>query len=197
MKIFLSSTCYDLVDLRAIIEDYFLKKGEELLLSDRNTFPVDPDEHRHDLCLLNAKNADLFLLFLDKRFGASYYKDNNISITWAEYRAAKEANIPILVFIRENVFNERETWKKNGRQDNFKPAFTDKTDTFKFIDEIQLDNKGFWIEPFRNAVDILKRFDNSDFTKVNVPKKSLEYIKNIIFEIIKEVQFGLITSVIR
>ena len=47
MKVFLSSTCYDLVDLRAILEQYFEKRGDQPLLSDRVNFPVDPGQHRH------------------------------------------------------------------------------------------------------------------------------------------------------
>ena len=202
MKIFLSSTCYDLTDLRAIVEDYFKKKGEILLLSDRNSFPINPREHRHDICLLNAKSADLFLLFLDKRFGAPYYKDKNISITWAEYRIAKENNVPIFVLIRENVFNERETWKVNGRKDDFKPAFTDKVETFKFIDEIQLANEGPWIGQFNNAVDVLEKMENlsmSNNSKITKSSKTNEFLLNVFMEVLNSVTispFGNIVSAI-
>ncbi len=87
-KLFLSSTCYDSGARRESIETWATAQGYIPMLSDRASFPVDPGIHRHDVCLANAKTSDLFVLLVGGRFGAPYYQDETISVTWAEYRAA-------------------------------------------------------------------------------------------------------------
>lgn len=116
MKIFLSSTCYDLVDVRAELERFLEQKGHELLLSDRANFPVDVGLHRHDVCINNVKLADLFILIVDGRFGAPYYKDKNLSITWAEFNEALNTGLKIIPFVRKDVFNERQTYNHNKKK---------------------------------------------------------------------------------
>ena len=156
MKIFLSSTCYDLEDLRAELEEYLISRRHKPLLSDRVNFPIDPRLHRHDICLDVVSECDLFILIIDSRFGAEYYKDSTISITWAEYRQAVKEKKEIIVFIRESIFNERQTYKKNQKNMDFKPFFVDNIKTYEFINEIQKESRGFWIQPFKNTLDIKK-----------------------------------------
>ena len=67
MKIFLSSTCYDLTDPRAALEDYLKKSGHQVLLSDRANFPVNPEQHRHNVCVYNAANCDFMIVIIDIR----------------------------------------------------------------------------------------------------------------------------------
>ena len=161
MKIFLSSTCYDLKDLRAEVEKFLSEKGHELLLSDRATFPIDPEVHRHDVCLQNVHNADLFILALDGRFGAKYYKNEDISITWAEFREALKTGKSIIPFVRREVFNERQSCRHNQKKGNeYDPAFADNIKTFDFIDEIQQHEGGYWMEIFDNSVQVKTRLEN-------------------------------------
>ena len=39
-RVFLSSNCYDLLDLRAVLEDFLRNEGYDPLLSNRLDFPV-------------------------------------------------------------------------------------------------------------------------------------------------------------
>lgn len=169
MKIFLSSTCYDLADLRAEIEKFWTDKGHDLLLSERTKFPIKAGKHRHDVCIENVQLCDLMMVVLDSRYGTPYYKDNTISITWAEFRKALEAGKDIVAFIRKDIFNERQTCRHNQKRGNpFNPFFTDNIKTFDLIDEIQLHESGIWIQPFENSVEIKERLDNLYETKHSV-----------------------------
>lgn len=160
MEVFISSSCYGSEDLRAELERYFKELGYNLLLSDRSNFPVHLSKHRHDVCIENVEKCDLFIVAILKRYGAPYYKDKNISITWAEFRRALNLNKNILALIREDIFTERLTYKNNKDNDNFKPVYTDNTRTFDFIDEIQKHEKGIWIERFKNSVQAKERLQN-------------------------------------
>ncbi|MGA2407163.1 MAG: DUF4062 domain-containing protein [Bacteroidales bacterium] len=166
MKIYLSSTCYDLVDLRAELERFLKQKRHEILLSDRATFPVEIGVHRHDVCINNVEQCDLFILVIDGRFGAPYYRDNNISITWAEFNEAIRKECKIIAFVRKAVFNERQSFHHNTKMGNkFEPFFADTIKVFYLIDEIQIHEGGYWIEQFENSVEIKDRLENLYETK--------------------------------
>jgi hypothetical protein len=184
MKIFLSSTCYDLVDIRAELERFLKEKGHELLLSDRATFPVEIGIHRHDVCINNVQNSDLFILIVDRRFGAPYYKDSSLSITWAEFNEALRAGRKIIPFVREDIFNERQSYHHNRKKGNsFEPFFADTTRVFDLIDDIQKHEGGFWIEQFKNSVEIKDRLENlieTGHSLLNVgPQPSTTYYDQI------------------
>jgi hypothetical protein len=184
MKIFLSSTCYDLVDIRAELERFLKEKGHELLLSDRATFPVEIGIHRHDVCINNVQNSDLFILIVDGRFGAPYYKDSSLSITWAEFNEALRAGRNIIPFVREDIFNERQSYHHNRKKGNsFEPFFADTTRVFDLIDDIQKQEGGFWIQKFKNSVEIKDRLENlieTGHSLLNVgPQPSTTYYDQI------------------
>ena len=175
MKIFLSSTCYDLADLRAEVERFLTNSGHELLLSDRTTFPVKARQHRHYVCIENVKLCDLLIAIVDKRYGAPYYQDPTISITWAELRKAIEFNKDIIAFVRKEIFNERQTCRHNQKKGNiFTPFFTDNIKTFDLIDEIQQNESGIWIQPFENSVEIKERLENLYETKHSLINPKIE-----------------------
>jgi len=150
-KLFLSSTCYNHADLRNEIEKWAESNGYDLLLSDRPTFPVDPSMHRHDVCLANVKKADLFVLVIGARFGARYYADQSISVTWAEYRTAVASKVKMAIFVDERVWAERNVFRKD---DSAKPVVTEKPETFAFIDELQENPMGHWFQIFKFTNDI-------------------------------------------
>ncbi len=166
MKIFLSSTCYDLKDLRAEVENFLLAKGHQLLLSDRANFPHFIGTHRHDICIENVETCDLFILVIDSRYGAPYYKDQNISITWAEFREAIRSKRKIIAFVRQEVYNERQSCRRNQKKGNtFEPAFADNIKTFDLIDEVQRYEDGVWMQPFDNSVQVKEKLESIYETK--------------------------------
>jgi hypothetical protein len=153
MRVFLSSTCYNLTDLRARLYRFLQRAGHTPVLSDRSDFPVALGTHRHDVCVLEAGRADLVILVVDSRLGAAYYKDPTISITWAEARAAVEGKVRVVAFVRRAVFDERKTWKINDKK--IKPAHCDNVATFKMLDELQKHPSGIWVQPFNDVEDIV------------------------------------------
>lgn len=88
--VFISSTCYDLKQLRAdlckIIENEI---GFEVLLSEYASFPLDPSLGTVDNCLRVVKErADIFILVVGARYG--YRNESGKSVTNLEYLSARE-----------------------------------------------------------------------------------------------------------
>ncbi len=201
MIVFLSSTCYDLKDARAEVEEFLKQKGHTALLSDRAGFPVNPGRHRHDVCIDNIKQCDLYIVVIDSRYGADYYKDKNISITWAEFREAIRQKKLIMAFVRKEIFTERLTFRNTKKKfiedlkkykvnesslssteierlsEMLRPHLVDNPKTFKLIDEIQAAGQGIWIQDFDNSTQIkahLKNMYETEHSLLNISKPGLQ-----------------------
>lgn len=109
---FLSSTIYDFSDLRSAVKHLLEQQGCIVLASEYNDFSKPLDVHSYQSCLDSIAQADFFILFIGTRVGGWFDKDNRISITQREYRAAyelhKQGRIKLLNFVREEIWQLKE-----------------------------------------------------------------------------------------
>lgn len=150
--IFLSSTCYDLRQIRTDLKNFFEKElGFDILLSEFNSFPITPDNNTIDNCTQAVKEyADMLVLIVGGRYG--YRTESGKSITNLEYIAAKEKHIPIYVFIDKNVMNMINLWKDNPNMDF--NSVVDSAKVFEFIDTLR-NKENIWVYGFEYAQDII------------------------------------------
>ena len=128
--IFVSSTCYDLKQLRADLRDFIKKLGCEPVLSEFDSFPVNPDVGAVENCLEAVrKQADIFVLIVGGRYGSS--TDTGKSVTNLEYLQARTKGIPIYVFVDGNIMPLLPVWKQNSDA-NFN-GIVDSPKLFEFI----------------------------------------------------------------
>ena len=88
-SIFVSSTCYDLKQIRQDIREFIeADLGYEAILSEYNSFPIDPDKDTINNCLrVVEQRADIMVLIVGSRYG--YITDHGEkSITNLEYLRA-------------------------------------------------------------------------------------------------------------
>ena len=71
LKIFVSSTCYDLGIVRAQLRSFLINLGHEPIMSEYNDVLFDPRSHTHDNCAQEIKNADAVILIIGSRFGGT------------------------------------------------------------------------------------------------------------------------------
>jgi len=116
-RVFVSSTCYDLIDLRAEVEAALKEMGLTPSMSDRlsSEFAISLDANSIESCLVNVRSCDLFLIILSQRYGPSLAKAGyaNTSATHLEYREAKRAGKPIYMYVRDRLEADFQVWKKN------------------------------------------------------------------------------------
>lgn len=114
-RIFISSTIFDFADLRSALKFYLEVYGFEVLLSEYNDFEKDLNLNSFEACLNTIENCSHFILFIGSRVGGYFNKKEEISITKAEYlkayALAKEKEIKIIVFIRDQIWTVREDRK--------------------------------------------------------------------------------------
>lgn len=120
MRVFISSTCFDLIDVRAELAEQLKLIGITPILSDDklSDFKVKPDVNSIETCLINVESCEEFILILDRRYGASL-KDcgfDDFSATHLEYKRALENKIPVRVYVRDRLEADYSSWKRNGRE---------------------------------------------------------------------------------
>lgn len=169
--IFVSSTCYDLIDLRAAVAEALRDMGLHPRLSDdyQSDFIAQPSKDSIETCLINVRDADTFLVILSQRYGRSLQDSgfDDVSATHLEYRTAREATKPILFYVRDQTMAEYDGWKAN-KDYNTRYVVNDKDKNnikqnhriFELIDEhkkLKRDGGTNWITPFTTSVDLIRK----------------------------------------
>lgn len=150
--LFVSSTCYDLAQLRADLRDFAKSIGFEPILSELDTFPVDPSRDTVENCINVVRTrADVFVLVVGGRYGS--INDTGKSITNLEYLEANARGIPKYVFVKSEILSLLPLWRANPDAD-FSSA-VDTTKLFEFVSHLR-DTGEVWVFPFNNAQDITK-----------------------------------------
>lgn len=150
--VFVSSTCYDLKQVREDLRDFFEGNyGFQAMLSEFDSFPIDPCIGTFENCLNNVdRAADIFVLIVGTRYG--YVTEQGKSITNLEYLHAKAKGIPIYVFVSKQLYNSLPLWKSN-RGGDFS-AIVDNSKIFEFVSEIYDESKQ-WVYTYESVRDIM------------------------------------------
>lgn len=153
-SVFLSSTLYDLDQVRANIRDFIDDDlGYRCLASETNSFPVDPDAGTIENCRRRVEqDADIFVLIIGGRYGSTPAELMGKSVTNHEYLFARAKGVPIFAFVRAEVLNTLPIWQANPAGD-----FTGVVNTsrlFEFVREVR-DTHSVWVRPFTESRDII------------------------------------------
>lgn len=120
MKVFVSSTVYDLLDVRAEVAEHLKQMGITPVLSDDklSDFEVKQATNSIETCLVNVAAADEVIVILDKRYGPSLEKAGfgDFSATHLEYLRAVKEKKPLHVFVRDRLEADFAIWRKNKKK---------------------------------------------------------------------------------
>lgn len=154
-RIFVSSTFFDLAQVREDMRTSITLLGHEPLLNEYPSFPVLPDLDTVENCKKAVKSSDIFVLIVGGRRG-SLDPASGKSVTNVEYETAVQNGIDCFVFVHERVMTLLSVWQKNPDAD-FTPS-VDSPDVFKFIEKINATQK--WIFTFGLASEISEILKN-------------------------------------
>ncbi len=160
LRVFISSTCYDLGVIRSQLRNFISEIGFEPVMSDFSDVLFDPRTHTHISCLQEVSNCDLIILIIGSRYGgkaipkvndsidlellrgmsasSSILSDDSISITQAEVFKAIESKIPVFTFVDSGVYNDHLTYEKNKEKNiinDLEFPHVDRQDTARYIFE--------------------------------------------------------------
>jgi hypothetical protein len=148
-KIFVSSTFFDLEQIREDIRTTITQLGHEPLLSEYHSFPTLPDLDTIENCKKAVQASDLFVLVIGGRRG-SLDPASGRPIVNLEFEAALQQGMSCFVFVNHSIMTLLPVWRKNPVAD-FSPMVDD-PQVFKFVDSIKEKQK--WIFTFSKASEV-------------------------------------------
>ncbi len=163
MRIFVSSTCHDLIDIRAELAAQLRELGIVPILSDDklSDFKVRTDTNSIKVCLANVESCDEVILILDRRYGPRLGKSgfDDFSATHLEYRHAVANKIPVSVFVRDKTVADYSTWTDNSDHTDLKLRWVNDRNfgLFQLLDEhktLTADDRPNWYHTFTNSTDL-------------------------------------------
>ena len=194
MKVFVSSTVFDLVDVRAEVSSLLRQLGVDPVLSDDKLsgFQTEPRKDSIETCLVNVESCDEFLLILDRRYGPRLGKAGyeDVSATHLVYKRAIELGKPIHVYVRDRLDAEFTIWRKNRKHSTLDFSWVHENDTglFDLLDEhMKLkggSGRSNWRDTFTTSVD-LKAAITKRLEKQLLPKNVVAAMQRNEFPIIQ------------
>lgn len=184
LKIFVSSTCYDLSVVRSQIRGFVQEFGHEPIMSEYNDVLYDFRYHTHKSCVDEVASCDMLVLIIGSRFGGKALpslkehldldkiRDSSrnseflsnvdaISITQVEVLKAVEIGMPIFTFVEAGVWHDHALYEKNKSKTFLKridfPSIQKKETAsyiFEFINFLRLRSAGNSLYPFSKLGEI-------------------------------------------
>ncbi len=153
-RVFISSTFYDLRQVRADLDLFIEQLGYEPVRNEEGDIPYGKDEALEEYCYKEIKNIDILICIIGGRFGTESKKSKS-SITHLELKTALNESKQIYIFIEKNVYSEFETYLLN-KDLEAKYRYVDDKRVYEFIEEVKSLSTNNIIKDFETVSDITK-----------------------------------------
>ena len=154
-RIFISSTFYDLRQIRSDIDLSIETLGYEAIRNEEGDIPYGKEEALEEYCYNEIKSIDILISIIGGRFGTEA-KQNAYSISQTELRKALKEKKQVYIFIDKNVLSEYETYQLNKDKEDVKYKFVDNIKIYQFIEEVKNLNANNNIKGFETATEITR-----------------------------------------
>lgn len=200
--IFISSTEYNLVDLRAELANYLVSLGYRPILSSATGFPdKSPTLEPWESCLPVLETCFLMILIIDGRYGTPLewpnYKDiigeTKIAPTHGEYVFASKNKKRILIFVRKEIVTYYDVFKNLKKNKEYTDIeidaklveiLPDRIDpkAIRMFGEVKTTRPIPWITEFENITDLKSKLQKKLLNELvelfQLKEKRLETVIN-------------------
>lgn len=150
-RVFISSTYYDLKEVRNNIGSFVRNMGYEPVMHERSGVAYIQDKPLEEDCYHELASCDIVVCIIGSKFG-SQSSNNDMSITMNEVQNAVKHKKKVYIFIARDMFIENRTYEQNKGNGNFKSAYTDDLRVHEFILNLRTEVK----------VHVVSQFDTTD-----------------------------------
>lgn len=144
-RVFISSTYYDLKQIRIDIDRFLKEIGYESVRNETGQIPYGKSISPEDGCYKEIANADIVVSIIGGKFGTTS-NDNAFSISQRELKKALEQDKQVFIFIDKAVYAEYNLWYKNKDKEHIDS-----------IDFYAVDNKKIF-----EHIEAIKALDNNN-----------------------------------
>ena len=152
-RVFISSTFYDLKQIRTDLDNFIRGLGYDVVRNEEGGIPYGTNENLEDYCYNEIASIDILVAIIGGRFG-SVSKEDNYSISNEEIKTAISHNKQVYIFIDKDVDSEYYTYLKN-KGSNIVYSHADDVRIYQFIEEIRSLKKNNIIQTFMSSGDII------------------------------------------
>lgn len=143
-RVFISSTFYDLRQIRADIDQFIKSLGYEPVRNEEGSIPYGKEDHLEQYCYQEIQNCDILISIIGGHFGTETKDGSSVdkyiqksSISQNELKKAREHEKQVYIFIDKNVSAEFQTYLLNKGNNNIKYRYVDDIRIYNFIEEIK------------------------------------------------------------
>lgn len=156
-RVFISSTFYDLRQIRVELDKFIEGLGYEPVRNEEGDIPYGKDEALQAYCYKEIANIDVLVSIIGSRYGSAGIikeKEQEYSVSQLELKTALKEDKQVFVFIDKNVFTEYETYILNKNNENVIYKYVDNVNIYKFSRKIKALPHNNNIKGFETAEDI-------------------------------------------
>jgi hypothetical protein len=153
-RIFISSTYYDLRQIREDIERTIRELGYEPIRHETGAIPYSKDDKLEASAYREVEHCDVIVAIIGGRYGTSSHENPGFSISQTELKRALERGVQVFIFIEKNVHGEFATYEVNKETKGIKYRHVDNPKIFEFIEELNKLPRNNAMCPFETAHDI-------------------------------------------
>ena len=152
-RIFVSSTFYDLKQIRTDLFRFIHDIGYEPVLHELGKVPYGKQESLEESCYKENESCDIQVSIIGGRFGADS-SQKHYSISQLELKTALDHDKQVFIFVDRSVYSEYFTYLKNKQIQGVQYHFVDNPSVYAFIEEVEKLPKKNPITAFETAQDI-------------------------------------------
>ena len=155
-RVFVSSTFYDLRQVREDLDRFISGLGYEAVLHETGDIAYGKDRPPEGYVDREIKMCDILICVIGGRYGTESQEQPGSSITQKELSIAIDNQVQVLVFIEQAVHSEYNTYLINKETAGIKYQFVDDSRVYQFIESVYKLPKNNPITPFQTASDIIE-----------------------------------------
>ena len=152
-RIFISSTFYDLRQVRSDLDQFIEALGYEPIRNEEGDIPYGKEEELEEYCYKEIKMCDILVCIIGNKYG-SESKSEHYSITQRELKTAIEEKKQVYIFIEKSVLLEYEIYVLNKYVSGMSYKYVDNPKIYSFIEEVKKLRVNNNIKSFETTQDI-------------------------------------------
>lgn len=154
-RVFISSTFYDLRQIRADIDKFIDSLGFEAVRNEEGDITYGKEVDLQEYCYKEISNIDILVSIIGGRYG-SESNSAKYSISQKELKTAIDQNKHVYIFVEKSVASEYETYIRNKVNESVQYNYVDDKRIYSFLEEIKALKRNNNIKEFETADDIIR-----------------------------------------
>ncbi|MDP2591644.1 DUF4062 domain-containing protein [Vibrio splendidus] len=154
-RVFLSSTYYDLKQVRSDLERFIEEQGYDSILNEKGNIPYGSQEKLEEYCYKEINHCDILVSIIGGRYGSQSH-EGEYSVSNKELLAALKQGKQVYIFIDDSVATEYRTYEVNKGVKGMSYAAVDNEKVYEFLEEVYRLPRNNIIHNFKSSNDITR-----------------------------------------